>query len=349
MTEVVEKRSWSRGALESVSLCPACGGVKRGAKEYRRRDNEGAMPDVWTMVRCADCDSLFLDPRPDHESLPRAYADYYTHSTESVEVPEAGKAGLTWRLVYGYLNRRFGMRYDHAIALGFALFTMIEPLRLKLEYHGRHLSRSRYPQPGRLLDIGCGNGAFLLRARDMGWKVSGCEPDAAAVATCRQLGLDVLEGDAFDPTLQTGSFDVITMSHVIEHVADPLALLKRANALLCAGGTLWLALPNPDSIGLGIFGAAWRELHVPLHLCIPNQACLLQWVGHAGFQSPKLLRRGAYAKHVWVASRSIAMRDHLPIPTSPILAVVRFAADLLATFTTRWARETVLIAQKTGS
>ena len=64
-------------------------------------------------------------------------------------------------------------------------FSSIEPLRLKLDYYARHLQGT----PSRLLDVGCGNGGFLLRAREMGWKAEGCDPDPQAVQTCRNLGL----------------------------------------------------------------------------------------------------------------------------------------------------------------
>lgn len=304
------------------------------------------MPDVWGMARCTDCGSLWLDPRPDAESLPRAYDQYYTHDVESEDIPNHGAGGLAWRLIGGYLNRRFGMQRQPANALGSTIFSLIEPWRLKLDYYGRHLTRKRFPNRGALLDIGCGNGAFLVRAREMGWQVAGCEPDPQAVATCRALGLDITLGDAFDPSFDGRQFDVITLSHVIEHVHQPSELLHRVFTLLHSRGACWMALPNPGSIGLQVFSSSWSELHMPYHLCIPSQQRVIAWVEDAGFIDVKLLRRGAHVRRVWAISRSIAARERLPLPSRPRTTMKRIVADGLATLGTRYAEETVVLAFK---
>jgi len=346
MTMQESGKVWSRGELEAVDRCPACGSAKRDARQYGRHDDGGVMPDIWRMVGCADCDSLYLDPRPDAESLPRAYLDYYTHQAEQVDIPDGGTGGLVWALIHGYLNWRFGMRRAPSNRLGAMLFSVIEPLRLKLDYYGRHLTRAQFPQSGRLLDVGCGNGAFLMRAREAGWNVAGCEPDPKAVATCRAQGLDVIQGDVFNAALDGQLFDVVTISHVLEHVVDPQALLKRAHALLRPGGVLWVALPNPHSLGLRIFGAAWQGLHVPFHLCIPSQARLGRWMETTGFASIQLKRRGVHRQRLWSDSTVIAHREQIAIRSRATVAFLRVVTDLLATFTPRWAEETVMIAHK---
>ena len=338
--------TWSRGALETVDHCPACGSGKRDARRYSRHDDAGIMPDIWRMVGCADCGSLYLDPRPDAESLPRAYQDYYTHQAEHEDVPDSGAGGLLWSLIHGYLNWRFGMRRTPSNKLGALVFSAIEPLRLKLDYYGRHLTRRRFPEPGRLLDVGCGNGAFLMRAREMGWEVTGCEPDAKAVAACHAQGLDVIQGDVFSAVLDDQRFDVVTISHVLEHVTDQSALLRRARALMHPGGVLWVALPNPHSLGLRIFGAAWRGLHAPFHLCIPSQYQLGFLMQSAGFRSIKMIRRGAHSRRLWADSTAIALREQTAIRSHPLLSLPRVLTDFLATFTPRFAEETVVIARK---
>lgn len=338
--------AWSRGRLEPVACCPACGSGRRDHHTLARHDNEGAMPDVWHMARCLDCGSLWLDPRPDAESLPRAYDVYYTHDAESEDVPDHGAGGLAWRLIRGYLDRRFGLRRGPANALGCLIFSVVEPWRLKLDYYGRHLTHSRFKKPGRLLDVGCGNGAFLARATDMGWRAQGCEIDPKAVITCRGIHMDVIEGDAFHPSLDGEIFDVITMSHVIEHVADQRALLRRVHALLRPGGMFWMALPNPESEGSRVFGAAWHALHPPYHVCIPSQSVLENWMKDAGFADVRFLRRGAHVRRLWRISQAIARRDDVPTPSASALLVHRLKADLLATLSPRRAEETVILARK---
>lgn len=337
---------WSRGKLESVQACPACGNKGHVKTIFSRRDNDGAMPDQWHMVQCADCASIWLNPRPDFQSLPRAYNDYYTHNVDSEDALQRNGKDLAWRLIHGYLNRRFGMHREPSSWWGFPVFCLIEPWRLKLDYYGRHLTYSRVGKPGCLLDIGCGNGAFLTRAADMGWQVQGCEIDPKAVATCRSIGIDVIEGDAFSAQLTAHSFDVITMSHVIEHVHDQPALLQRTYELLRPGGWLWLACPNPESIGKKVFGSAWSELHPPCHLSMPSQDVLIRWLQEQGFSNIRCLRRGAHTRRIWRICKVIAQRESITTPSPNRLIFWRLVADGLATFSTKNAEETILLARK---
>lgn len=336
---------WSRGHLERVLRCPACGGNSM-PDSLVRRDNDARLPDRWRMVRCVACGSLWLDPRPDAESLPRAYQDYYTHDAEVEDVPIDGARGLEWRLIHGYLNGRFGMHRAPSSTLGHLLFSLVEPWRLKLDYYGRHLARRHFPARGKLFDVGCGNGSFLLRARDMGWDVLGCDPDPKAAETCHGLGLNVITADAHAQAFAAGSFDVVMASHVIEHVVDQPAFVRRLFALLRPGGLLWLALPNPSSYGLRVFGAAWSELHFPYHLCIPTQTILANWLKRAGFRQEYFVRRGAHVRRVWRLSQAIAARDGIDIPSAVMLKWWRIFADFSATVSPRRGEETIVMARR---
>ncbi|MFH0919492.1 MAG: class I SAM-dependent methyltransferase [Fibrobacterota bacterium] len=98
---------------------------------------------------------------------------------------------------------------------------------------------------GRFLDIGCGNGNFIVEAAKRGWEPSGYEIDSAlAKKVSERTGLPVFSGDFPALTLPVGSFDVVSMHHVIEHLKNPPPYLKKAHALLKPGGILLLALPN---------------------------------------------------------------------------------------------------------
>lgn len=312
--------------------------------EYCRQDDLQAMPEQWRMVRCGWCGSLYLDPRPDEASLPAAYATYYTHQPEGSE-PDGKRASLQVRLVNGYLNWRFRMARDPALKLG-AMLALAPPLRKKLDFYGRHIPRSMCAPGTRLLDVGCGSGAFLLRAREMGIQAFGCEPDPQAVEACRSQGLHVLQGDVFDLGLDdAGPFDIVTLNHVIEHVYRPRELLERVHALLKPGGILWIGLPNPDALGLSLFSQGWKGLHPPFHLIIPRQQVLSGWVRAAGFVGARLLCRGAQSPGLWRESAQIAAREKVARGRFPSM-LVRVWGDLASTISPRRGEETILVARK---
>ncbi len=102
---------------------------------------------------------------------------------------------------------------------------------------------------GRLLDAGCGEGLFLHTARGRGYEVGGVEfsPYAASYARER-YGLEVQNCRFEDCSYPDASFDIVTFWHVLEHLIDPLAALKRARALLRPGGFLVAAVPNVEDL-----------------------------------------------------------------------------------------------------
>lgn len=336
---------WSRGRLESLGHCPACGSTSR-ARSYARRDDALDMPDIWHVHECAGCASLYLDPRPDSASIGEAYRHYYTHSAEVESVPAEGGGRLLWSLIHGYLNRRFGMHRTPTHPFGAALFFMLRPWRLKLDYYGRHLPRLRHKQASRLFDVGAGNGGFLVRAREMGWQVSGCEPDARAVQACREQDLDVLLGDAFDHSLNGRQFDVITMSHVLEHVTHGPRLLERVHGLLAPGGCLWLAIPNTAALGLKVFADSWVHLHHPYHLVVPSASVLQRWLSDAGFRSISFAPRGAHARSSWRRSTGVARIHGMRLPSKLRLVSSMLASDFVASLGWCCAEELVVMARK---
>lgn len=103
--------------------------------------------------------------------------------------------------------------------------------------------------PGLLLDLGCGDGTVLYLARRDGWEVQGVElfPEQTALVRER-LGLPVVTSDILAYDGQPASWDVVILTHVIEHLSDPLAALRKIRALLKPGGVGVLEFPNIDAL-----------------------------------------------------------------------------------------------------
>lgn len=153
-------------------------------------------------------------------------------------------------------------------------------------------------RPGRLLDVGCGDGALLAAAKAAGWAPVGVEleGDRAAEAAARGVG-PVHHGPlaTLDPTL--GPFDLVRLHHVVEHVPSPRALLGEAAARLAPGGRLVVATPSAGSLGARVAGAGWRHLGRPGngHLVLLSPLALRGYARALGLEVEALATRGTRA------------------------------------------------------
>ncbi len=130
----------------------------------------------------------------------------------------------------------------------------------------------------RLLDVGCGDGSFLLAARDAGWKVMGTELNPRPA---RSLGLDVRH--TLDHIAHPERFDCVTMWHSLEHMKDTKSTLLSIAGLLAPQGHLIIAVPNNGSLQAKMFGSKWLHLDVPRHLYHFDPGSLRFSLENAGF------------------------------------------------------------------
>jgi 2-polyprenyl-3-methyl-5-hydroxy-6-metoxy-1,4-benzoquinol methylase len=232
------------GIVWEESPCPLCGDPSPQPC-FEAADN-APTDDVQSLaqrgyrflvVRCPTCNLQFTNPRPDASCIERFYpADYKPHRRPA-QISQATRPRAP--LLERFLGRRCKER------------------RGLLPWEGT----------GRLLDFGCGAGSFLKRMADQGWHVVGLDANVGAVGQIQQeLGLRALAGSLPHPQLEPGSFEVITMWHSLEHVHQPLEVLREAYRLLVPGGKLIVAAPNIDSWPFRHFGTAWFGLDLPRHL-----------------------------------------------------------------------------------
>ncbi|MEA1071028.1 class I SAM-dependent methyltransferase [Sphingomonas sp. LY160] len=312
--------AWPKDGLEQVDECPACGDRAREKIYDRLIDNAFRFArGEWQMWRCDRCGSGYLDPRPTPEAIGDAYGNYYTHDVEARE--DFGNLGLIRRVrrlaVNGYKNREFGSRAEPRLALG-QILKLLPSFDKSMRFEYRHLP-PRSSGNAKLLDIGCGNGFFLLLASECGWDVRGVDPDESAVASARQKGLDVTVGDVFAVDPREERFEYITMSHVIEHVHDPIAVMKRVGDLLEIGGRLWLQTPNFNAPTHASCGSRWRGLEAPRHLCILTFEALENLCQAAGLAITSTLEKPGVAKDILEISRSLPVAGS-PSPLVPLIS-----------------------------
>jgi SAM-dependent methyltransferase len=114
---------------------------------------------------------------------------------------------------------------------------------------------------GRLLDVGCGDGTFLMAAQQKGWTVVGTEMNPHVA---RSNGLDVR--DTIEDVSDRAPFDCITLWHSLEHMRDPRSMLSGLLRLLKSNGRLIIAVPDAGGLQAKMFGRKWFHLDVPRHL-----------------------------------------------------------------------------------
>ncbi len=239
--------------LEPVA-CALCGET-RFTLSLRVPDPQRAGVS-FSLVECVACHLVYLNPRPDQASLLRDYygASYCAHQEDTVR-----DALPDWLK----LNRK----------------AVVEKLQSR----------------GRVLDVGCGRGQVLAELQQSGWEVYGIEPSSHACHMARELlKTDTIwEGDALDAPWPPGSFDVVTFWHVLEHVPDPLKVMKRVREWLKEDGVVVLNCPNYASPTRALFGAHWDLLKVPTHFFHFTPATLRALLEQSGFQGMKNVKRWA--------------------------------------------------------
>ncbi len=143
--------------------------------------------------------------------------------------------------------------------------------------------------PGRLLEIGFGQGDRLDGFARLGWEVEGQEFDAVAARNAAERGHKIHLGKLQDLSLPSERYDAVVSSHVIEHVPDPKALFQECLRLLKPGGTLVAVTPNATGYGHSAFRHNWVGLHIPYHLQLFAENNLLKMAEAAGFTELRTL------------------------------------------------------------
>ena len=147
-----------------------------------------------------------------------------------------------------------------------------------------HFRRHVNPRGQRLLEVGCGYGAFLVIAREMGAIVRGVELSSHAAAVARQeFGLeDTITGRLEDAGFADASFDIVTFFDLLEHVPEPTAFMTEVRRVLRPGGMLFFLVPNLARYDLE--GLHWPGIRYhPEHLYYYRLNTLQPWLERLGF------------------------------------------------------------------
>jgi SAM-dependent methyltransferase len=226
--------------------------------DVKRREKIDNVALVW----CPDCDIGTMRRQPTEAELTASYTlpAYYTHGT--THFPKVTE-GIADRIL------------------------------IKLAYlrdQGQLMTAERLlahcAESSAVVDIGCGNGDFLAALSGKGRRLTGVEPDPSACETAASKGLTVLEGTAEQlPEAVAGErFDLVTLTHVLEHCRDPLRALRNVRGLLGPQGIFYCEVPNCGSVYFQTLAEIAEMLDVPRHLHFFTKASLSGLCAKAGLE-----------------------------------------------------------------
>lgn len=162
---------------------------------------------------------------------------------------------------------------------------------------------ARFRRTGRLLDVGYGAGTLLTAASELGWECWGTEISVSANDAGRNNGCRLFVGDVGDLELPGGSFDVVCMVELLEHVPNPHSQLESAVRLLRPGGLLYATTPNARGISSRLLGTRWSAVAPPEHLQLFGASALRRLALRAGFPEVDVRTQGTNPHEIAAALR----------------------------------------------
>lgn len=209
-------------------VCPVCGHLS-WPDRLVCRSSAGVK---YSYSRCSGCGLHWLDP-----------------------LPAAAEIGSFYDLpYYGTGDQKFPPALDGI-------------RNLFLRRRARFVAANSSHRPGRLLDVGCGDGRFLGHMKRLGFEIYGTElPGPAFERAKKTPGIQLFPGPLIQGLFAPALFDVITIWHVLEHILEPGALLAECRRLMKADGFLVVEVPNMDCWQNRLGGSAAFNLDPPRHL-----------------------------------------------------------------------------------
>lgn len=251
----LEKTFLSDGDLATMEKvhCLLCG--SEDFEVFFKLENQFTkQPEFFNLVQCNQCNLVYLNPRP----VLSAMETYYTRN-------------------YGfYISLSEQSSLIHRWLVRYGLWKRCRPLL-------------KNKPPGKILDIGCGRGSFLVEMRKHGWEPVGVEPNPYALAIARDvMKVEVYDGRFGEVEFPESAFDAITMWDCLEHIHNPSQALRDVLRILKPGGYLLLRVPSLDSLDANLFGPYWAGLDPPRHLVVFSRATLVRFLRKAGFKVERL-------------------------------------------------------------
>ena len=223
------------------------------AKHFLKVKDYSVSQETFELLHDEELDMLITHPQPSLEKLPSYYesVDYISHTDGNKSLFEK-------------------------------MYQFVKSIALKNKLK---LINSE-SEKGKILDIGAGVGDFLSVAKKDGWEVIGIEPSEKAKTIAKRKGVPFAE-NLYE--LESNSFDIITMWHVLEHVPNLENQIKELKRLIKPSGTLIIAVPNFNSFDAKYYGHFWAAYDVPIHLWHFSKTAIKKLFAKENLDSVKVL------------------------------------------------------------
>jgi len=232
-------------------------------------------------VKCALCGS-------ENNSPILTAGDYRLHTTdEEFNLVQCRQCGLIYvnpRPIREEMDKFYPKEYYNEQ-------NQISKLVVKLVHYMKIQNTMSFKKKGRILDVGCGDGGFILHFKKRGWEVYGIDTsEAACKLAIEKLGRNIFNCKLKDCHFPDSYFDVVTLNHVLEHMSDPNGELREIHRILKDGGILLLSTPNIDCLQFKITRERWFGLDLPRHLYHYSHKTIVSILKKNGFNVVKVIR-----------------------------------------------------------
>lgn len=294
--------------------CDLCGGEETDLLLVTR-DFYNNIPGVFKVVKCKKCGFVYTNPRPYGEELLKYYPDRATYFKPVFIEERTGKIFNLKKKIYNKVLATY-LGYSRPPNSNWLERAFLSPLYLLAKKNWEVSGIPAFRRNGKLLEIGCSYGLYLNKMKELGWDVTGIEPNRkAAEFGSKEYGIRIIN-DTFENVTIAEKFDVIAMRMVLEHLSSPSKALKKAYKLLKEDGQLIIIVPDFSGIEFWLFREHCYGLHVPNHLNHFTPLTIRQYCKNIGFRVEKIIHHRV--DRDFVASARYMKNDGL----KPWLAVV---------------------------
>jgi SAM-dependent methyltransferase len=247
--------------MDQLHQCPNCN--SKNLRSYiTAKDRHYGNKGEFSTAICKDCGLVFMNPMPNNSELAGFYppATYYSFH-ESIQNQQSAFKQKLFKLLC--IN-----------------FPTHDP---------------KFSSPGRIVDIGCGNGYSLVPYKNTGWEVYGVEPSTVAAQIGNESGLNIFCGTLDEAQFPDNHFDYIRSNHSFEHINNPNETLVEMKRVLKPGGKIFIGVPNIGGAIPKLFKAYWYYLGLPVHTFNYNPTTLSEMLTKHGFLVEKVYHNSTWA------------------------------------------------------